>query len=312
MSNSVLIVENSSITLPPTWDPPKRGINLYWDTWDGRRYNLSDYRTGIFMIGQGLEGLGYPEIVNYERTSPSVHGSAWDGWVATGRKVFWTVGVYHDGTSEAWIKRNRDFLKSFRPGTKGRWTVELPTGERLQLSLRYKSGLNGAFEVDPAKLGWQVYGIEFIVEQPFWEGDPIEQFWEPGGSVPWAGVTGFGPPWNISSSRKLSSATLTNPGEVDVYPEWELQGPFTSASFGLNGRVTPVPFELKANQSLVIQTDPRTGLTALLNGVDVMDRLPGFAYTAVPPGEDVQLSLALTGDGGKIFARFRPLYFAGV
>lgn len=312
MANSVLIVDDGNAPPPPiTWAPPKARINLLWDTWDNRRYNLSDHRSGVFMIGKGLEGLLYPVIENYVRTSPVVHGSAWDGWLATDRKVYWNVGIYHDGTSQDWIARNRAFLRSFRPGTEGRWTVELPTGERLGLTLRYKGGLDAALDVDPAFVGWQVYGIEFLVEQPFWEGEFIEKYWSPGGDTPWAGPTGFGPPWYISESEKMSTAVLNNPGDVEVYPEWELTGPFTSASFGLGSRVTPVPFEVAAGRSLLVTTDPRTGLTAMLNGVDVMERIPGFSYPAIPPGQDSRLTLSMSGTG-KIIARFRPLYMMGL
>lgn len=315
MANSVLIVDTATAPAPPPpWPAAKKSITLSWDTWDGRRYNLSSWEGGVFILGEGLEGLGFPTIENYEKTSPAVHGSVWDGWLATGRKVFWTVGVYHDGTSEDWIHRNRAFLRSMRPGKTGRWTVELPTGERLSLTLRYKGGLDQAFEVDPARRGWQVYGIEFLVEQPFWEGALIEESWGPGADTPWAGATGFGPPWNISSSQKLASATLLNPGDMEVYPEWELRGPFTSATFGLGANVTPVPFAVPANQSLIITTDPRTGLTAKLNGVDVMEQLPGFSYPEIPAGETVGLTLTMTAPqaGARMFARFRPLYLAGV
>lgn len=314
-ANSVLIVDGGSAPPPPiNWPAPKRAISLSWETWDGRRYNLSNWESGVFLMGENLEGLGYPTIQNFEQTSPAVHGSTWAGWLATGRKVFWTVGVYHNGTSEQWIQRNRAFMRSLQPGKTGRWVVELPTGERLGITLRYKGGLDGVFQVDPAKLGWQVYGIEFMVEQPFWEGDPIEESWSPGADMLWAGPTGFGPPWNISSSQKLASATLNNPGDIEAYPEWELRGPFTSASFGLGSNVTPVPFALTASQSLVVTTDPRTGLTAELNGTDVMERLPGFSYPQIPPGQNVKLTLTMEapGTGARMYARFRPLYFAGV
>lgn len=292
--------------------PPRRGITLYWDTWDGKRYNLSDPSGGVYIIGEGLEGLGYPKIATYETRSPQVHGSSYDGWLATDRKVFWNVGIYHEGGEQAWVDRARAFLRSFRPGTTGRWIARMPNGQEFGLTLRYKAGLDGVYLEDPSLRGWYIYQVELAPEQVFWEGPEEMFYWETGLDVDFYGPTGFAPDFYISSSQKMTDAKVTNRGDVEAYATWELRGPFPSASFGLAGRTTNVPFELRDGQVLTVDTDPRSGLTALLDGVDVMERLPGFQYPAIPAGMEVPVSVSMGGAGGNIRARFRPLYLSVV
>lgn len=306
MANRVAFVESTALGGFPPELEPVRGITLYWESWDGTKYNLSDVQSGIHLAAGGLEGLGWPDIINYEVTSPMVHGSSYDGWLADGRKVFWNVVVYHEAGGQAWIDRARAFLRSFMPGTTGRWIAELPNGTQYGLTLRYRSGLNSGHDIDPSRTGYHVYGIELGPEQPFWEAAEETVFWDSGQDQDFYGPTGFGPPFIISSSRKMSGASITNRGDVEAYATWELAGPFTSASFGLGGRVTPVPFALAAGEVLRVNTDPRTGLTATVNGVDVMDQLPGFKYPAIPPGAAVPVALEMNGTG-TIRARFRPL-----
>lgn len=307
MANHVVLIDQGSPAPDFEGRPPVRGITLYWDSWDGERYDLTDVAGGIYVVQDGLEGLGYPEITNYKNTSPMLHGSMWAGWLAETRKVYWNVAVYHGDGGQKWVDKAQGFLRSFRPGTTGRWTVELPGGAQYGLTLRYKSGLNGSRDVDPTRRGWHIYGIELEPEQVFFEGPEERIIWNSGSDVNFFGPTGFGPPFFIGTSQKMEKATITNPGDVEAYATWELVGPFDSASFGLAGRVTPITFAVPNGQTLILDTNPRSGLTAYLNGVDVMDRIPGFQYPPIPPGEATPVTLTMDGTG-TIRARFRPLH----
>ncbi|UYB35508.1 phage tail family protein [Arthrobacter koreensis] len=286
------------------------GITHRWTGWDGSTWDLSDVEGGVFLLNEGLEGLGMPDITNYTHDSPVVHGVSWDGWLATGRKVFWSVAVFHDTDSEGWIARHRAFWKTLRPGKAGVWSVELPTGEKFSLTLRFKSDGGHSYTNDPVHRGWEVYGIELFPEQPFWEAPAVVESWGAEEKVPFLGPDGAAPPFFPSPAATLSTAKVTNPGDVETFIQWTITGPTETVTVGIGSARTVVPFPVPDGSKLVIDTNPRN-LIAELDGVDVMERLSEFNYSPLPPGEGIALSLSRSGPGA-VEARFTPLMLMGV
>ena len=271
--------------------------------WDGSTWDITDGRNGVYLMPVGVEGMGMPEIENYTFKSPIVHGEEWEGWRALPRDVFWTVGIFQD-SSEAWLDLKRQFWNIFRPGKLIRWEVILPDNEVYNLLVRFKGDPGSVYSRDPLKLGWAIYGITCSAEQPFWEGRPQTRLWEVGSQDNFFGPSG-GPPFYISSSQSIQSATITNQGDVEAFMRWELRGPFSTATVGLNGLTTTVGAAL-AGDVIVLDTDPGH-LTATKNGVDIMSTLGAFEFPPVPPGENIALSLSMTGTG-SITASFTPRY----
>lgn len=289
---------------------PWVGMTHRWTAWDGTVWDLSDVEGGVFLLNEGLEGLGMPDITNYTHGSPVVHGEQWDGWLATGRKVFWTVAIFHDGDSRGWTNRHRAFWKTMRPGKTGVWSVELPGGERFSLTLRFKGHGDHSYTNDPVHRGWEVYGVELFPEQPFWEAAPVVESWGAEVKTPFLGPEDIGPPFYVSPVTTIGTATLSNPGDVESYIRWTVTGPTLSVTVGIGGENTVVPFAVPDGKKLVIDTDPRN-LIAELDGVDVMNQLREFNYPALQPGENVKLSLAMEGNG-SVEARFTPYMLMGI
>ncbi|WP_461169263.1 hypothetical protein [Arthrobacter sp. Z1-15] len=251
-----------------------------------------------------------PDFTNYTHGSPVVHGEQWDGWRATGRKVYWNIGIFSDTSSVDWVELNRGFWKTLRPGKTGVWTVGLPTGERFSLTLRLAPGAGNTFNQDPVQHGWKAYGIELFPEQPFWEAAPIVQSWGAEEKTPLLGEEDIGPPLHISPVTTIGTAKVTNPGDVESYIRWTITGPTTSVTVGIGGENTVVPFPVPDGKKLVIDTDPRN-LIAELDGVDVMNKLREFNYPALQPGANIRLSLAMEG-AGSVEARFIPYMLMGI
>jgi hypothetical protein len=295
--------------IPELFEPWKR-IKHTWTGWDGSVWNISDPKGGVFLLSKGLEGLHLPEIVNYTSDSPVVHGVQWEGWLATERKVFWNIGVYHDEGSVEWIARNRAFWKTLRPGKTGVWSIELPNGEVRSLTLRLGNTDSHTQTWDPVKRGWDAYAIPLFPEQPFWEAAPVIKQWEAGEQVNFFGPTGYGPDFFISPSSQLESAIVTNSGDVESYAKWTITGPTDTVEVGVGEDVTPITFVLLEGQELILDSNP-LNLIAELNGVDVMEQLPDFGPPPIPPGEDVKLGLSMDGTG-KVQVEFTPLYLTGV
>ena len=291
---------------PAIYTPWRRIKHIFYG-WDGSVWDVTDGRDGVFLMPEGIEGMGMPIIEQYTFDSPVVHGFEWEGWRASGRDVHWVIGIFED-SSEEWIQRKKDFWRIFHPGKTLRWEVVLPTNERYSITVRFKSDDTSVYSRDPVKLGWAIYGITGMCEQPFWEGETQSPIWYPQSDYDFFGGTG-GPPFYIASAADITNATMSNPGDVEAFLRWELKGPFNTASVGLNG-LTATVGNTSAGQTVVINTDPRN-LTATRDGVDIMASLGSFEFAPLPPGEDTTLSLTLDGTG-SIQAFFTPLYFRSV
>lgn len=293
---------------PPLFNPWSRVRHLFHG-WDGSVWDVSDGRNGVYLMPEGIEGMGMPTIENYVNQSPVVHGSEWQGWRANPRDVHWAIGVFEDSSVD-WLEMKTEFWRLFRPGKTMRWEVILPNNERYSLTVRFKSDDRSVYARDPVKLGWAIYGITCFAEQPFWEGATQSRIWYPGTDEDWYGNgDGTGPDWVISSFADIGNAHIDNLGDVDAYMRWELTGPFSSATVGLNGMTTTVGSTLEG-EVVILDTDP-TNLTATRDGEDIMTTLGAFEYEPVPPGTNIELGLGMTGTG-SIAAHFTPRYLRSV
>jgi hypothetical protein len=268
---------------------------------------VTNGKNGVYLMSEGIEGLGMPEIENFTLQSPVVHGLEWESWRAASRETFFTIGVFEDSSTD-WIDLKTAFWKIFRPGKVMRWEVILPNTERYFLNVRFKTDNSSNYSRDPVRLGWAIYGITCFTEQPFWEGSPQSRTWYPANSQNFIGSS-LGPPFNISSYSDMGNAKLTNPGDVSTPLYWTLKGPFSSAVVGFTDDFTTVG-ATNAGSTVILDMNP-SSLTATRDGVDIMNSLGYFDYAMLPPGEDITLNLGMTGTG-TITATFTPLYLRSV
>jgi len=172
-------------------------------------------------------------------------------------------------------------------------------------------------ERNPLRLGWDRYNINLVAEQPFWVGDPVVRSFI--GELPPDPFFGTdGPIVNIASDFSASNARMDNPGDVESYPRWFIDGDTSSASVGVGGVVVDVPFIVDAGTCLVIDSDPDLigatlyEITAsgaekkpsereigvdMINPVDMSAELGENDFAPIPAGAQVPLSLTITGTG---------------
>lgn len=282
--------------LPPvTWT----GLDMIWTGWDGSVWHLAHAADGTVMM-PGVRGLNTPPVVHYLASSAATPGARWRGHTVDTREVFWPIQIYSDLGSLDWLARDRAFWKTMRPDKTGTWTVIQPSGAQRSLTLRFKEDGGQTYNTDPALAGWNNYGITLQAEQPFWAGETETGGW--GAAVP----VGFFANKTISPGGTLASATLYNPGDVEVWPVWNIYGPVTAATVGINGRNITVPFTVAGGEVLTIDTSPRVQ-TAMLGGTDRTGDLTGIDFAPLPPGEVSSLTLSMTGSG-RITATVTPLY----
>ncbi|MFS2090554.1 hypothetical protein [Paenarthrobacter nicotinovorans] len=203
------------------------------------------------------------------------------------------------------------------PDDTGVWEITLPDSTKRRLLLRFRDDGDHTFTHDPMRHGWQSYGLKFVAERPFWEGDPVVRSWKNGEYQPFFEQNG---PhlFNIGSGAEISEATIDNLGDVESYARWFIDGETTEAAVGVNGLVVEVPFDVPLGKCLVIDSDPDLiGATMydiapgaegmkpservigvdMVNPVDRSADLGEADFAPIPPGASVPLSLSLAGTG---------------
>lgn len=291
-------------------------MRITWEGWNGETFELSNWRSGAFLTQGGTEGLGTPVREDWTSAlSPFVHGQEYQGFVVNARELFLPVYLYSDEGSDAWRLQDAAFWETLLPGKYGTLSVTTSGGTRT-IRARYADGGEAAVERDPHYFGWQKYGIKLIADDPFWYGDDVTQTWrEP---VPRNWLTGMpgdsGEPTSTGGSvmyimpaNTLSTATVTNPGDVEAWPSWEVPGPFTALSVGVGDRQVSYNVPVLAGQVFRIDTDPRDQ-TAFVDGDDVTGALGSYGFAPIPAGQSVPLNLSMAGVS-NVTARFSPRYY---
>lgn len=309
-----LLVSPLSTPVPPApiVENPFPGMVHTWTGWDDTVWLLNAATSGVALL-PGVRGLGTPPVTMYNKTSPSVAGSQYLGSSVEERPVFWPTAIWNDTSSAEWIAFDRGFFRTLDQDKQGIWTVRQPNGEERILRLRYVDDGNNAFDIDPAKYGVQTYGLNFVANQPYWEGALIWRRFVAASPAPFFS----GPIVTISSGKSMATATVTNPGDVDTFPVWSILGPTTSVTVGIGASTITAPFTIASGKALVIDTNP-TAQTALLGNWDdterklssIVDRtgdLGTALFAPIPPGTDQPLALSMTGTG-TVDVEILPLY----
>jgi hypothetical protein len=250
--------------------------------------------------------------MSHNRTvSPAVAGSYYRGTRVEDRSVFWPLYLFHDGTAQDWIAHNRRFWSALRPTETSVWRVVQPTSEARYLDVRYESGGDEPYEVDPAFSGWTLHGLGLVADKPYWRGDPITRDFD----SPESTRSNFGPPGvlHIYAGSSFDTATITNPGDLAVRVTWVLRGPLDSAKVGVGNKTIDVPFPIAAGSTLTIYTDDDLMLALDEDGVDRTGALgPTTDMTGVvAPGGDGALSVrpVWSAVGGGVSAVLTPLFY---
>lgn len=276
-----------------------------WTGWDDSVWDLCGDASGVVLLS-GVRGLTMPPADRYASASPAVAGSRWRGHRVAEREVFWPVKVWADAGSAAWLAYDRAWWNTMRPDKLGTWAVTQTTGETRSLRLRFVDDGQHSVQVDPGLIGWERYGITLVAEDPYWEGEPISRTWETATPDEFFG-TGA-PSFFISSGNTLDNAKITNPGDVEAWPVWTLNGPITAAEVGVGGESIEVPFAVADGSSLTIDTDPRAQTAITSAGVDRTEDLGEVGFTAIPAGASIPLALAVTG-AGSVSVSVTPRYY---
>ncbi|MGZ4659697.1 MAG: hypothetical protein ACXVYB_00290 [Arthrobacter sp.] len=300
MTTNVYAGNGTGADAPNPWP----GMSMLWTGYDGVVWDLTSGRDGVCML-PGVRGLTMPQIAHHKSVTASVPGANWRGSSTQEREVFWPIQIYHNVSSEEWVARDRAFWATLQPQRTGAWTVVQPSGERRNLTLRFRDDGSQAFNTDPVMAGWSNYGITLDAEQPYWEGTAVTKTWKVGSPTPFFGTsTGI---VTISSGMEATTAKITNAGDVETYPVWTLKGPLSSASLSVGGRAINVGFDIPSGSTLTIDTSP-SALTAMMGSTDKIKGLASSDFAPIPVGKDIPVTLAVVGTG-SVTVTFTPMFY---
>ncbi|MGN8245232.1 hypothetical protein ACTHAM_002351 [Cellulomonas soli] len=316
---------------PPPPLPAFRGFGMTWTGWDGTVWDLTGGEsegTGL-SLQSGVRGHDVPpKSRRFSSDSPALAGSRTRGFQVLDREVFWPLRVYSDASSQAWVEYDRAFWRTLQEDRPGVWTLIHPDGTRRTLRCAYAETDGSASDIDPSLVGWALYGINLVAEQPYWQGAPVVRRFAAAAAAPFI-PEGGGPPFAIGEESTLSTATITNPGDVPSWVTWWVTDT-DSLTIGVDGRAVVVPFEVGPGRMLVIDTSPaaRTAKEIDAPPIDLVTREaqeswvasqlptatdrtrelgPSTKWGPVPAGGMVDVSIDMVGPG-SVRASLVPLH----
>lgn len=286
------------------WHPrPKLGAS--WTSWTGESWEITSHRSPVYAL-QGATGLGMVDPVHRWSESPTVDGAGWDSARTGPGEVFMPVRVT-GGSLEEFLDAHAAFLRSLDPNRTGVLRITRPDATWREVECRYVSGADAQMDLDPLMRRKVVYGVTWATGDPYWRGEPVSQLFEnetpAGGFFP-------GPPFTLGKGATLAGSTTTNPGDVDAYPVWRVNGPFTGFSVGVGASAASVTITKGAGGWVEIDMHPRKLTILDETGVDRWDNITAAEFEGIPPGVEVDVTTAITspGVGASVSLKYVPRY----
>ncbi|WP_199729094.1 phage tail domain-containing protein [Micromonospora sp. M71_S20] len=222
------------------------------------------------------------------------------------RVVTWPLAVWGDSHLQflaRWRALSRAFALTRRLGP-GRLQITRPDGSRREILVYFQNGFEGV-----PGMGYtdDVAVISLLCEDPYFRAvDPLAVTFGTGASRPF-----LNPFPSLSSGRVLGDVKVTNPGEVEAWPEWTLTGPFSSfVAFNRTlGQTFVLNYPLASGQRVTISTDPPTVRGPAGQPLTYALQWPGSVLWHLEPGtNDVQFTAHDAEPGASVVLEYRPRF----
>jgi hypothetical protein len=289
---------------------------------EGEEIPLTDFSNskwpGIFMM-PGATGLDAPPFELHSDDSPNLDGGMFRDARAVAREIM--LPIYLHGIDRQTVKELKKRLVSALNPKKGFCVLKFVEGDGVPRYLKcyYKSGMEGSEAQDQSGFTWKKFGIQLTAFDPYFYSDDVQVAqWVFGGGKAFFSTTEAFYPLRLNAGMVAgSSVDVSNPGDVEAWPRWELEGPIKGFTFaspdGQSFGVTPpsngsdvVP----AGRTLTIDTRP--GFKSLRDDVNtnywpVLD--PNPQLWSLPEGHSTCTVDILPGaTGAKVRLIFQPRY----
>lgn len=279
----------------------------------GTRWPMTNILADWYTLADGVSGLG---AAPYVLTSdPHPRGGARLRHVQPqARSIVWPVlvkGADHAAFTANWRAMARAFTRTLRDGP-GLLEVARPDGTARRIAVYYSNGWDGRGQTATG-ITWDSAVVTLWCEDPYWvDVQPQTVHRETGSQVDY-----LVPYPSVSSSQVLGATTVENPGDVDVWPSWQITGPAsvitftredTNEAFTLDMTET-VHGPLLAGETVTVSTDPPRVRSDTGENLASGLNWPAAVLWSLPPGETpVTFQLDGAAPGSAVDLTFHPRY----
>jgi hypothetical protein len=293
-------------------------IGIRWTGADESRWDLR--RGNVRLTDGGIQGLGMLAYQGYTQDTAQRDGQYATGWKGLPRDILLPVKIGHSQMSEQdFLDVEAAWYQTMRPDEEGTLTVTAANGDARTIQARFVDDGGVSLTRDPTRDRTVVVPFRLVADDPWWLGTPFkdtfgtDQVGTPrnffgGGPV---NESGKGPLFVLGKSTSNSQRSLTNHGQVAVWPVYTVIGPAAfrfEVAGGVIERTVPVPQGYK----LVIDTSPLRQTVRLyapdgtyVNAIKTMSRLE---FRSIPKGGTVEAKLEISG-AGSVEVTGIPRYF---
>ncbi len=296
-------------------------IGVKWIGWDGSEWNL---QTGdVVMTKGGVVGLGHPDLEIFYQNTALSDGQRYMGYRAKPRTVLLPVLIGQSLNEEAWIATDNAWWRTMRPDKPGTLIVTAPNGTSRSIKLRFVDDGGMLFDHDPTADRLMPAVLNMVADDPWWVGTTFSRKFSAGDAPTDFFGGGTAPDFHISAASTLGSVQIENPGDVDAWGVFYIEGPATSFMVKIDGQPISSTEPVAANSQLQIETAPNRQVAYLVVGGEVNGET-GFRYGGVrsnatrllaevnfapiPADDGAVLDIALTGTG-SVTLRADPRFF---
>ena len=287
-------------------------LGIALETPDGTVWDLIN--GPVRLKRTGVKGLGMPTVASQVQELANVDGQRLAGWTLKPREVILPLR-FEDASNTDLEGLQRTFWNALGIGVYSDLRVTTADGRVRHLRVRFESDNTVAYEIQPY-IYTAPFDLYLIADDPWWFGDPMVYAYSLAGSDVrnfFGGLdpamAGVAPPFYISRSSGQTAFNLTNPGDIDAWPVWEIDGPVSIFSVGVSGKLVSGMIPILEGSSLIISTDP-ANQSAKLDGVRVTRQLTALNFAPLPAGVQQALTIAVTGTG-LVKVTFNPRYKRG-
>ncbi|QKW15386.1 phage tail domain-containing protein [Verrucosispora sp. NA02020] len=291
------------VVIPPEVIDPGEYLPIWIDP-DGVEWELNAPGRDFFTMN-AVSGYGITPVNLITRPDPR-GGVTVIGVRSQQRTLVWPVrvrGRTHMEFQTRWRQVAAAFALTRRKGP-GLFRLRRPDGTSREVLAYYQSGWDG----EP--------GQGHTYDTPTLTLLCPDGFWRDSQPITLERTTGevgdfFDPYPNISSGDVIGATQMFNPGEVEAWPTWRLDGPATQlvAVNHTTTRTFTVNTSLSTGEYLTITTRPgrvTNHLGATVNGALVR---PGSTLWRLEPGvNDVEFTVSGSTTNTKISMSFYPRY----
>jgi hypothetical protein len=230
-----------TVPVPTGPEPPKP---IYWGrtyvsitgkNGKGEEIALTDFSNsrwpGIVMM-PGATGLDAPPYELHSDDSPNLDGGIFRDARAVSREIM--IPIYLHGIDRKTIRELKRKLISALNPKKGYCILKFVEGDAVPRYLKcyYKGGMEGSETEDQSGFTWKKFGIQLTAYDPYFYGDDLQVAeWAFGTGEAFLHETSFFP-LNLNAGLVAGDeVSVSNPGDVEAWPRWELTGPIKGFTF---------------------------------------------------------------------------------